>query len=194
MNQQLIIDDLSSIPKAYHRVLQIDPTEYYLRAETLNWFSYYKRYNSVFSETLFLQPDKTLCACGCGKSLSGRRKRWATDECSRFSNHVIGIITGRSDLIRNIMAYLYGGYKCFKCAKTDDDFKSELYPPSKKDYNNIDEFFKAYNTWMNDQNSKIHLEHVVPVHKGGGACWLSNYQFLCVVCHKEKTKSERVKF
>lgn len=35
------------------------------------------------------------------------------------------------------------------------------------------------------------LDHIVPVFKGGGGCWLSNYQLLCTECHKHKTKSER---
>lgn len=36
----------------------------------------------------------------------------------------------------------------------------------------------------------LHLDHIIPVHRGGGGCWLGNYQFLCVVCHKEKTRTE----
>lgn len=31
-------------------------------------------------------------------------------------------------------------------------------------------------------------DHIIPVHKGGGACGLDNYQTLCVTCHREKTK------
>lgn len=31
-------------------------------------------------------------------------------------------------------------------------------------------------------------DHIIPVHKGGGACGLDNYQTLCVECHKQKTK------
>jgi hypothetical protein len=30
-------------------------------------------------------------------------------------------------------------------------------------------------------------DHIVPVHKGGGGCDLSNFQTLCVSCHIEKT-------
>lgn len=32
-----------------------------------------------------------------------------------------------------------------------------------------------------------HADHIIPVHKGGGACGLSNFQTLCIDCHKEKT-------
>lgn len=35
------------------------------------------------------------------------------------------------------------------------------------------------------------VDHIVPVHKGGGGCWLSNYQFLCKSCHLSKSIKER---
>lgn len=34
----------------------------------------------------------------------------------------------------------------------------------------------------------LHLDHIIPVFKGGGGCWISNFQLLCVDCHKAKTK------
>ena len=30
-------------------------------------------------------------------------------------------------------------------------------------------------------------DHIIPVHKGGGACELVNFQTLCPSCHKEKS-------
>lgn len=30
-------------------------------------------------------------------------------------------------------------------------------------------------------------DHILPVHQGGGACGLDNFQTLCKNCHKEKT-------
>lgn len=190
MKEQLIIDDMSSIPKRFHRVLSINPSIFYERAETLSFFSYYKRYNTVFSDTIFPQEDKSICACGCKRKLSGRRKRWATDDCKDFSNYVISILMGRVDTIRMIMSYLYGGYKCIKCNRSDDDFEAKPYP-IRAEYDDIDKYLKDYNKWMYDVSSKIHLDHIIPVHQGGGACWLSNYQFLCIDCHKEKSKKEK---
>lgn len=35
-------------------------------------------------------------------------------------------------------------------------------------------------------------DHIIPVQLGGGACDISNFQTLCVMCHKEKTQSQRV--
>jgi 5-methylcytosine-specific restriction endonuclease McrA len=33
-------------------------------------------------------------------------------------------------------------------------------------------------------------DHIIPVHKGGGACGLDNFQTLCKSCHAEKTKED----
>ncbi len=40
--------------------------------------------------------------------------------------------------------------------------------------------------------SKIDLEldHIVGVKQGGGGCWLSNYRWLCKVCHNDKTNKD----
>jgi len=35
-------------------------------------------------------------------------------------------------------------------------------------------------------------DHILPVHKGGGACGMENFQTLCQICHKTKT-SEKIK-
>ena len=42
-----------------------------------------------------------------------------------------------------------------------------------------------------DMNAELHIDHIIPVYAGGGACWLSNLQPLCIDCHKEKTKNDR---
>lgn len=33
-------------------------------------------------------------------------------------------------------------------------------------------------------------DHIVPIDKGGGGGWLSNYQMICEECHKEKTRQD----
>ena len=38
------------------------------------------------------------------------------------------------------------------------------------------------------------IDHIIPVHAGGGLCWLSNLRPLCIPCHKEKTKADRLKY
>ena len=36
-------------------------------------------------------------------------------------------------------------------------------------------------------------DHIVPVAEGGGECDLSNYQTLCIMCHKKKTAAQAAK-
>ncbi len=38
----------------------------------------------------------------------------------------------------------------------------------------------------------LQVDHIVPVHQGGGGRWLNNYNLLCVPCHKEKTARDRL--
>lgn len=33
-------------------------------------------------------------------------------------------------------------------------------------------------------------DHILPIAKGGGGSWLSNFQMLCEECHKEKTRED----
>lgn len=34
------------------------------------------------------------------------------------------------------------------------------------------------------------LDHIIGVKHGGGACWLSNYRWLCKGCHRKKTNTD----
>lgn len=176
-HSQLIIDDLSNIPKWFHRVLSVDPTIFYDRLCEKKGFSYFKRQNHVKSEWLFPKRNDGLCACGCGEVLTGRKRRWATDECRKYSNQVHAIISGDSQFIRRLLSCLYEE-KCCVCGKYDTDFPTD--------------YSKDTGWKWTDYCTKIHLEHTIPVHKGGGACWLGNYTFMCVDCHKEKTKRDRL--
>lgn len=195
MNEQLIIDTPELIPKKYRRLITLDPTIYYQRAETLPFFSYYRRTNTVSSEIIFPQPDKAICACGCGQKLSGRRRRWATDECADFSTQLLLVLSGDSVFIRLVLSMLMEE-RCFICGINDNEYPRIDYPTPGpiKDHTNKEEWKirdKAWNKINREAANKIHLDHIIPVHQGGGCAWLNNYQFLCEKCHKEKTKKER---
>lgn len=60
-------------------------------------------------------------------------------------------------------------------------------------FGTISEYNNFVSAYEHDMANKIHLDHIVPVHQGGGCGWLNNYQFLCIHCHKEKSKKERIK-
>lgn len=36
----------------------------------------------------------------------------------------------------------------------------------------------------------VDLDHRIPLARGGGSCWLSNFDPLCEECHKEKTRQD----
>lgn len=105
----------------------------------------------------FEQPAPKECTCGCGLPLTGRRRRWATDECADFGLVVMSILKCDADLIRRYLIEQHGE-GCKHCGVTGEP---------------------------------LQVDHIIPVHQGGGGRWLDNYQLLCVDCHKIKTKQDR---
>lgn len=159
------IPELSEVDK---RVLFFNPSICYEAYTKLN---IYERINPRRIELAFPARNDGVCACGCGVKLTGRKRRWATKDCIKFSIHVVDIIAGISSMVRYYIDLYNGGEFCFNCG-CEAEYKE------RKDF--------TFYTLM-------HVEHIVPVHKGGGACWLNNYQFLCSDCHKEKTNQDRIK-
>lgn len=41
-----------------------------------------------------------------------------------------------------------------------------------------------------DSTIDLELDHIIGVKHGGGGCWLSNYRWLCKVCHNDKTNQD----
>ena len=145
------------------RVLFLDPKPIYERINV----NHFARVQSVSIADIFPENGK-LCGCGCGAELSGRKRRWATDGCKYFAQAVWGIINGHSEIISSYLSLYHGVVACVECGLTD-----------------------AYKEFKNGMSvSAIHKDHVIPVFKGGGGCWLSNYQHLCDTCHKQKTKTD----
>jgi len=92
------------------RVLQYDPSPVYDRIKHL--IQPYSRYQrNVSIKDMFPNEVKGICACGCDKELTGKRTRWATEDCSNFPVEVYFIIVGRADFVRSYLDRYYG-YKC----------------------------------------------------------------------------------
>lgn len=49
---------------------------------------------------------------------------------------------------------------------------------------------KHFPWFTRDRRTAWEADHKLPVHQGGGACGLDNYQTLCVPCHQRKTKRD----
>lgn len=143
------------IPK---RVFFFDPTSLYEKINDAKVLNPYQRQCTVSINFLFENKDKR-CACGCGKELTGRQKRWASKECNDFAFAVFAIISGYTNTLRQYRNIFIGGYKCEVCGEPEN------YEP-------------------------VELDHIYPVKFGGGGGWLSNYQFKCKKCHREKTNKD----
>lgn len=155
--------DIKGLKECQKRVLLFNPSEIYKRVKV----NKFKRTQSIGMEEMFpkLNPK---CACGCGKTLTGRRTKWATDECMYFAGNVLAIINGDSATITKWLRIYLGHWACCKCGLVDSykEFKNGLVV------------------------STIHKDHILAVVNGGGGCWLSNYQLLCEECHSKKTKKD----
>jgi len=56
------------------------------------------------------------------------------------------------------------------------------------------EFCKKFGLTVGESLKSVwHMDHKKPVFKGGGECGLDNLVTLCVLCHKAKTKEDRLK-
>lgn len=145
------------------RVLEFNPSEIYSRIK-IDKFS---RFQKIGMLEVFPKIGKK-CGCGCGKNLEGRRTRWASDDCMLFAVDVTALIKGDPAITSIYLSILFPNWACCKCG--------------------VMEKYKEYKNGLSV--SAIHKDHIIPIHKGGGGCWLDNYQLLCDDCHKDKTKKD----
>lgn len=161
------LGDLENINEIHKRVLLFDPGPVYERANV----DHYKRVQPLKMVELFPPNDQGVCGCGCGEELTGRRSRWARDECSTFAGYIYGVIAGNHDMIKRLVEIIYKDWRCCQCGATWQDAP--------------DDFANGYSCW-------IQKDHIIPVKQGGGGCWLGNYQPLCHDCHTKKTNKGRI--
>jgi 5-methylcytosine-specific restriction endonuclease McrA len=154
--------DLPEVKDWQRRVLSYDPSNV-TSIVTLNPFN---RHHTVSIRDLFPKVGN-VCGCGCNAELTGRRTRWAADECENYALAVRNIIYGMSETIGKYLRRYYG-WNCMQCGCED----------------------KGHDMGANGSVSWIKIDHIIPVKLGGGACWLSNYQLLCHDCHVGKTNSD----
>lgn len=124
------------------------------RMSSLNPFTRYQK-GLVISD-IFPSNSQGLCACGCGRNLSGRQKRWSSKECESHALTQFLIIKGDTKTIRKELHKRDAGV-CVHCGCEDH--------------------------W--------HADHILPVHKGGGASTLDNFNTLCARCHENKTQAQK---
>lgn len=160
--EKLPIKEIKDCKPYQLRVLQFDPSE------ISKWphFKPYNRSQFVGMEHIF-PPNGNICGCGCGKIITGRRTRWATEECQNYAVAVRFILAGSQATIKTYIRK-YHGWVCSICGGGD----------------------KGHEMGANGTVAWIKIDHIIPVKLGGGACWLSNYQLLCHDCHVPKTNKD----
>lgn len=144
-----------------------------LNPDKINCFYFldkFKRSQSISFELLFPKKKDGYCDCGCGQKLTGKRTRYASNDCCLFTQSVWGILSGHSEIISKFLKLKFKNWACCNCGV-------------------MDKFKELKNGLV---VNCIHKDHIMPVHKGGGGCWLDNYQLLCDDCHKDKTKKDNL--
>lgn len=93
------------------RVIFFDPAPVYARLK----INPYKRLQSHLAfRDMFPDRKDGLCSCGCQAALTGRRRRWASEDCAKFALAVWGIIDGQAGTFMYYVAK-YHGRKCAVC-------------------------------------------------------------------------------
>ncbi|RDC63951.1 HNH endonuclease [Adhaeribacter pallidiroseus] len=63
---------------------------------------------------MFPDYQNGICSCGCGQALWGRRKRWASDDCTAFALAIWAIIDGQVGKFEYFVTK-YNSKKCAVC-------------------------------------------------------------------------------
>lgn len=89
----------------------------------------FKRYQ-VGLKLIDLFPNRIdgLCACGCGKTLEGRKKRWASEDCQSKALNIFLIVKGDSFTIRANLFERDNGY-CCNCGVLSNDWHADHITP-----------------------------------------------------------------
>lgn len=63
----------------------------------------YRRYQRGLTIHDLFPTIKNYCACGCGKKLTGKQKRWATNHCRENALIFYFVVKGDTEVIRNLI-------------------------------------------------------------------------------------------
>lgn len=145
------------LPKV-ERVLFFNPESIYEIITERNLINPFSRHPSVSQYDLFPQPDKTICSCGCGVKLTGRQKRWASDDCRWFAGQVWMIIAGYPETISRYRSYISGHYDCEECGDTLNIELDHLHPIK----------FGGGGGWLSNYKNKCRKCHRIKTNKDFG--------------------------
>lgn len=65
-----------------------------------------------------------ICACGCGKELSGKKRRWASKDCQETAVINYFVVKGDLSIIRAMLFDRDKGY-CYGCGVYSEDWQAD---------------------------------------------------------------------
>jgi 5-methylcytosine-specific restriction endonuclease McrA len=129
----------------------------------------YARYQSGLSMS-HLYPDygDGLCGCGCGRPLTGRRRRWASDECQQYALSRFLVIKGDVSEIRKQVEERDGGV-CNLCSEKTYDWEAHHRIPVSLGGGGCDlsNFITLCRKCHKDVHRKKGEEQIIPNHDMG---------------------------
>lgn len=84
----------------------------------------YKRYQAGLSIGDLYPSVSNVCACGCGKQLKGKQRKWASKECRLTALYNFYIVKGDTSVIRDILLERDGGF-CQHCGVLDENWQAD---------------------------------------------------------------------
>ena len=91
----------------------------------------YSRYQKALNLQDLYPTIKGVCCCGCGQELTGRRTRFATEECRQIALINYYILKGNTKVIRRQLE-LRDGCICSNCGVKNEDWDADHIIPVHK--------------------------------------------------------------
>ena len=84
----------------------------------------YSRYQSRLAIGDLYPSIEGNCACGCGRKLEGKKRKWFSKECRTNAVRNYFIIKGDTDVIRNTLFNMDMGF-CRECGAYSEDWEAD---------------------------------------------------------------------
>jgi len=88
----------------------------------------YKRYQKGLSMTSMFPKVEGFCACGCGRELPKRKRKWFSKNCSDKSYRKFAVIKGDIGVIRDELFKVDFGF-CHMCGVESESWQADHIKP-----------------------------------------------------------------
>lgn len=86
------------------------------------------RYQKELKLKDFFPKIEGFCACGCGQKLTGKKKKWASEECSDKAYQLFAVYKGNSGVVRKALFNSEKGF-CRSCGVYDEQWEADHIHP-----------------------------------------------------------------